>query len=396
MRSTRFLSVPKRFCAVAVVLSSATTLAATSVHGSAVLPSGAGDFVPVVDLGSALSELATLASTPCKVESSNITELKAGDNLTLPATDIAKALAVANELKVKSSSLVDLSCSASMTVAGSERSVAGTVTNAALGLSGAFALKCMFRQDLRIDADLSIGASLPRGASVLVRSADKQIPMVCAMTANFGDGTSVTGSIDGVAEVGSVKSESCVGDTRVSCVPLSISAKVTVTSTAGKLAGYTGTGIYTLTPSFTVSTLNDSLATLQQAIGKSSVRASRAVGAVSNREGSLKIDFAPGSPRIDIVYPVVAADGSSRVSTGALIAATGPRKAKCSYAIARGKKSVTLSSFVSPSTGVMPTHAISKKGYKLVRKTLAAKAGTALSVVVACGKTRATQSVTLG
>ncbi|MFZ9697185.1 MAG: hypothetical protein ACO3C5_06070 [Ilumatobacteraceae bacterium] len=381
---------------MAVVLSSATTLAATSVHGSAVLPSGAGDFVPVVDLGSALSELVTLASTPCKVESSNITELKAGDNLTLPATDIAKALAVANELKGKSSSLVDLSCSASMTVAGSERSVAGTVTNAALGLSGAFALKCMFRQDLRIDADLSIGASLPRGASVLVRSADKQIPMVCAMTANFGDGTSVTGSIDGVAEVGSVKSESCVGDTRVSCVPLSISAKVTVTSTAGKLAGYTGTGIYTLTPSFTVSTLNDSLATLQQAIGKSSVRASRAVGAVSNREGSLKIDFAPGSPRIDIVYPVVAADGSSRVSTGALIAATGPRKAKCSYAIARGKKSVTLSSFVSPSTGVMPTHAISKKGYKLVRKTLAAKAGTALSVVVACGKTRATQSVTLG
>jgi hypothetical protein len=104
----------------------------------------------------------------------------------------------------------------------------------------------------------------------------------------------------------------------------------------------------------------------------------------------------PGSPRIDIAYPVVAADGSSNLAAGSLIAATGPRKAKCSYAVARGKKSVTLASFVSSSTGVMPTHAVTKKGYDSVRKTLAAKPGTTLSVVVVCGKTRATQSVTLG
>jgi hypothetical protein len=396
MRKLKIQSLSRLLLVSGAVLASATTFVSAPLRASSPLPSGAGDFVPVVDLGGALSELATLASTPCTVGSSNITELKAGDTLTLPATDLAKALAVASELRAKSDSLVDLSCSASMTVTGSERSISGTVTNAALGLSGTFSLKCTFRQDLRIDASLSIGSSLSRGASVLVRSADRQIPMVCAMTANFGDGTSVTGSIDGFAEVGSVKSESCVGDTRVSCVPLSVSAKVTVTSTAGKLAGYTGTGTYTLTPAFTVSTLNDSLATLQQAIGKSSVRASRAVGAVSNREGSLKIDFVPGSPRIDIVYPVVAADGSSSVGTGSLIAATGPRKSKCSYAVARGKKRVTLSRFLSSSTGVMPTRAVTKKSYVSVRKTLAAKPGTALSIVVVCGKTRATQSVTLG
>lgn len=390
MRLVRFLS------SVTLVLSVATTAVVSAVGASAALPTGAGDFVPNVDLGAALAELATLSSTPCKVESSNITELKTGDSLTLPATDLMKALAVANELKAKSDSRVDLVCSSSMAVSGSERSVSGTVTNAALGLSGTFALKCTFRQNLQIDAMLSIGSSLSRGASVVVRSADKQIPLTCSMTASFGDGTSVTGSVDGFAEVGNVKSDSCIGDTRVSCVPLAVSAKVTVTSTAGKLAGYTGTGTYTLTPSFTVNSLNDSLATLQQAIGKSSVRASRAIAAVSNREGALKIDFTPGASRTDIVYPVVDADGASSVGPGSLIAATGPRKSKCSYALARGKRATTIVNFTSSTTGVMPTHTLTKKQYDAVRKTLVAKPGSALSLVVACGKTRATQSVTLG
>jgi len=390
------MRIAKLLPVLGVVLSVATTSVVNSVQASATLPSGASNFVPVIDLGSALGDLATLASTPCKVGSSNINELKAGDSLTLPATDLMKALAVANELKAKSDSLVDLTCSPSMIVSGSEKSVAGTVTNAALGLSGTFALKCTFRQSLQIDATLSIGSSLPRGASVVVRGADKQIPMTCSMTANFADGTSITGSVDGFADVGNLKSDSCTGDTRVSCVPLAITAKVTVTSTTGKLAGYTGTGTYTLTPAFTMGSLNENLATLQQAIGKSSVRVSRAVGAASSREGSLNIDFTPGSPRTDIVYPAVAADGSSTVGTGSLIAATGPRKAKCSYALTSGKRSATVVSFVSSTTGVMPTHTVTKKQYDSVRKTLGAKPGSRLSLVVACGKTRATQAVTLG
>lgn len=390
------MRIAKLLPVLGVVLSVATTSVVNSVQASAALPSGASNFVPVIDLGSALGDLATLASTPCKVGSSNINELKAGDSLTLPATDLMKALAVANELKAKSDSLVDLTCSPSMIVSGSEKSVAGTVTNAALGLSGTFALKCTFRQSLQIDATLSIGSSLPRGASVVVRGADKQIPMTCSMTANFADGTSITGSVDGFADVGNLKSDSCTGDTRVSCVPLAITAKVTVTSTTGKLAGYTGTGTYTLTPAFTMGSLNENLATLQQAIGKSSVRVSRAVGAASSREGSLNIDFTPGSPRTDIVYPAVAADGSSTVGIGSLIAATGPRKAKCSYALTSGKRSATVVSFVSSTTGVMPTHTVTKKQYDSVRKTLGAKPGSRLSLVVTCGKTRATQAVTLG
>lgn len=375
-------------CAVGVPAVSAT---ATSP-----LPAGVGDFVPTVDLGPALADLAGLSSTPCNVGSSNITELKPGDTLTLPASDLRKALAVADELKAKNDSLVAMTCTATLSLSGAEKAITGTVTNAALGLTGTFALKCTFKQELGIQADLSIGLALPRGALVAVKSADRGVPMTCSMSANFGDGTSVTGSVDGVADVGTTKSDACTGDTQMSCVPLSVTAAVTVTSTSGKLAGYTGKGTYTLKPSFTMNSMNTNLATLQQAIGKSSVRASRVVPGAASREGTMKIDFVPGGTRVDIVQPTIAADGSSKLSVGSLIAANGPRKAKCAYSVARGKKSALIANVTSSTNGVMPTLTVSKKQYDGARKALSARPGAVLTLVAACGKIRATQSVTLG
>lgn len=368
----------------------------TSVSASSPLPTGAGDFVPTIDLGSALADLSNIPSTACKVGSSNISELSVGESLTLPATDLIKALAVANAMKSKSDSLVALSCSASMTIAGQEREVTGTIANAALGLNGTFALKCTFKQDLRVDADLSMGLALPRGATVGVRSADKSIPVTCSMAATFTDGTSVTGSVDGTADVGSLKSDSCVGDAQVSCMPLAISAKVTVASTTGKLAGFTGSGTYDLKPSFTLPTLNSNLSQLQSAIGKSSVRTFRAIPSAASKEGSMRIAFSPGGARTDIVHPAVASDGSSVFGVGTLMAAVGPRSAGCTYAVARGKKTVTVSTVKSSSNGVLPTQSVSKKQYDAVRKGLGAKSGSTLTFVVACGKIRATQAVTLG
>ena len=368
----------------------------TSVSASSPLPVGAGDFVPTIDLGSALADLSNIPSTTCKVGSSNISELPVGEALTLPASDLMKALAVANAMKAKSDSLVALACSASMTIAGQEKEVTGTIANAVLGLSGTFALKCTFKQDLRVDADLSMGLALPRGAAVSVRSADKTIPVTCSMAATFTDGTSVTGSVDGTAEVGSLKSDSCVGDTQVSCMPLAISAKVTVTSTTGKLAGYTGSGTYDLKPSFTLPTLNSNLSQLQSAIGKSSVRAFRTAFSAASREGSMRIAFTPGVARTDIVHPAVATDGSSVFGVGSLMAAVGPRSTKCTYAVARGRRTVTLATVTSSSTGIMPTQSVSKKQYDAVRKGLGAKSGSTLTFVAACGKVRATQAVRLG
>lgn len=368
----------------------------TSVSASSALPPGVGDFVPTIDLGAALADLSNVPSTSCKVGSSNISELAVGDALNLPASDLIKALAVANALKGKSDSLVALSCSASMTIAGQEKEITGTIVNSSLGLTGSFVLKCTFKQDLRVEADLSMGLTLARGAAVAVRSADKTIPVTCSMAATFTDGTSVAGSVDGVAEVGNLKSDSCVGDGQVSCTPLSISAKVTVTSTTGKLAGYTGSGTYDLKPSFTLPALNSNLSQLQMALGKSSVRAFRTALTANSREGSMRIAFTPGVARTDIVHPVVAGNGSSTFGTGSLMAAVGPRAAKCTYAVTRGKKTVTFSTMKSSATGVMPTQTVTKKQYDAVRKGLAAKAGTTLTFVAACGTVRATQTVTLG
>lgn len=379
-----------------IVAVSVVASAMTSVSASAPLPAGAGDFVPTIDLGSAFADLSGLSSTPCKVGSSNISELSTGDSLTLPSADLAKAYAVATALKNKSDSLVSLSCTASMSIAGQEKEVKGTISNAALGLNGAFTLRCTFKQDLQITADLAIGSSLARGASVAVKSADKQIPVTCSMAATFTDGTSVSGSVDGAADVGNSKSDSCTGDTQLSCVPLSISAKVTVTSTTGKLSGYTGTGTYDLKPSFTIPSMNANLSQLQSAIGKSSIRAFRSLPGVAAKEGSLKISFAPGSTRTDIVYPAVASDGKSTLGAGSLVAAVGPRSTKCSYAVTRGKKSVTLVAVSSSAEGVVPTREVSKKQYDAVRKGLGAKPGSPLTFVVTCGKSKATQSVTLG
>jgi len=379
-----------------MVVAGIVTSQVTSVSASSPLPTGAGDFVPTIDLGPALAELSNIPSTACKVGSSNISELIVGDSLTLPATDLIKALAVANALKSKNDSLVALSCSASMSIAGKEKEVTGTITNAALGLNGTFLLKCTFKQDLRVDADLSMGLALARGASVAVKSADKSIPVTCSMSATFTDGTSVTGSVDGAAEVGSLKSDSCVGDGQVSCMPIAISATVTVSSTTGKLAGYTGSGTYDLKPSFTLPTLNSNLSQLQGAIGKSSIRAFRATRSAASKDGSMRIAFAPGVARTDIVHPVVAGDSSSALGVGSLMAAVGPRSTKCTYAVARGKKSVTVSAVTSSSTGIMPTQTLSKKQYDGVRKGLGAKPGSALTFVVACGKVRATQAVKLG
>lgn len=343
-----------------------------------------------------MKDVVSLATTPCKVGQSNITELPAGETLTLPASDLMKALTIGNAMKAKADSLVNFSCSASLNLAGSEKSITGTITNAALGLSGSFSLKCSFEQNLKVDADLALGMALARGATLNVKSADNTIPMVCSMSATLSDGTSLAGSIDGVAKVGSLVSDSCVGDTQRSCVPLSITANVNVTSTTGKLAGYVGSGSYQLTPSFTVPPLNDNLGSFLSLLGKASVRASSVKPRVASNTGSMKINFIPGSSRTDIVYPSVSSTGTSVLAVGDLYAASGPRSSSCLFSLAKGKKSYMLAKVKLGSDGTMSAKLLTSTQYSGIKKQLVAKPGNVLKMTALCGTTRATQSVTLG
>lgn len=387
-----------RTARIAVFTASILALAAVpaQVGASSPLPAGAGDFVPTIDFGAALKDLVSLSSTPCKVASSNVAELPVGDTLTLPATDLMKALAIGNAMKAKSDSLVALSCTAGLSLAGSEKSITGTIANATLGLSGSFALKCVFKQDLKVDADLSLGMALARGASVTVKSADSTIPLSCSMSATLSDGTSMSGVVEGSAKVGTINSDSCTGDTQRSCVPLSINAAVTVTSTSGKLAGYVGCGTYDLKPSFTVPPLNDNLGSFLSLLGKSSVRSSSVKPRVSNTEGSMKINFVAGSARTEIVYPTVSSSGASTLAFGSMYSVSGPRSTNCAFSVAKGKKSYTFAKVKSGADGVTPTKTVTGPQYNAIKKSLAAKTGSSLKLTVACGSAKATQSVTLG
>lgn len=383
-------------CAVVVATATFVGASAHSVGASSPLPAGAGDFVPTVDIGSAMKDIVSLASTPCKVGQSNVSELPAGETLTLPASDLMKALTIGNAMKAKADSLATLSCSAALNLAASEKSINGTITNAALNLSGTFALKCTFEQNLKVDADLSLGMALARGATVTVKSADNTIPMTCSMSASLSDGTSIAGSVDGVAKVGTLVSDSCTGDTQRTCVPLSISATVNVTSATGRFAGYVGTGTYDLTPSFTVPPLNDSLGSFVGLLGKSSVRVSSVSPRVASNTGSMKISFSPGAARTEIVHPGVTAAGTSVLASGDLFAAVGPRSSNCVFSLAKGKKSYTFAKVKLAADGTMLAKSLTNTQYSGIKKQLGAKTGNALKMTALCGTARATQSVTLG
>ena len=387
--------VTARF-AIAVAALTMIGISANDVSASAPLPAGAGDFVPTVDFGSALKDLVSLSSTPCKVAQSNVSALPTGDTLTLPATDLMKALAIGNAVKAKSDSLINLSCSAGLTLAGTEKAISGTITNATLGLSGTFALKCQFKQDLKVEAEMSLGMALASGVTVNVKSGDSTIPMTCAMSASLSDGTSMSGVIDGQSKVGTLNSDACTGDTQRSCVPLAISATVTITSTSGKLAGYVGTGTYDLKPSFTLPSLNDNLGQFLSLLGKSSVRASRFTPRAVSNDGAMKINFAPGAARTEIVYPVISASGTSTLGFGSAFAVTGPRSTNCTFALVKGKKTYTFAKVKSGADGATPTKTLTGPQYNAIKKQLVAKAGNALKMTVACGTAKASQTVTLG
>jgi hypothetical protein len=285
-------------------------------------------------------------------------------------------------------------------MAGTEQKINGTITSQVLGASGSFSLACTFQENLKVSAELSMGLGSAKGASVVVKSADKSIPMTCSMSASLSDGTSMSGTVDGMAKVGSAQSDVCIGDAQSSCVPLAIAADVTVTSTTGKLSGFTGKGVYSLTPSFTIPSLNEQLGQLKNFIGKMSVktyavRTSRSVPRAASTTGKMSIDFTRGASRTEIVHPSVKG-GISTLGIGSYLAAAGPRVSKCSFSVTRGKKTFALLAVKTSATGITPTKKLTSAQYGRLKKFLAAKTGMALKLGVVCGATKASQTIRLG
>ena len=378
-----------------LLLASTTGVATAQVTtSSTALPAGAGDFVPTIDLSADLASLVNVVSSPCTVSESNISVMPVGGTLTLPPTDIAQFLSALTAIKAKADSRVALSCSPELKMSGEERTISGTVTNAALSLSGSFTLKCIFQESLSAKANLSFGLGVKGLMQLDVVSASVAMPMTCAMSMSLGGGTTVAGTVDGLAKIGSTVSQSCTGSTLESCVPLSVDAKVSVTSATGKFAGLVGTGTYSFTPSFTVPSLNGNLGLLTGQLKSSSVRASRAVVRTTNTSGSMSIDFAAGKAKTEILHPVVSSSGSSSFGKGLRYGAVSTPKDKCIFTAVKGKKKFSFPALTAASNGATASKVVTAAQSKAMAKALGIKANAAFSLQAKCGKTITTQTVT--
>lgn len=360
---------------------------------SPVIPAGAGDFVPTIDLSADLASLVNVVSSPCAVSESNISVMPVGATLTLPPTDIAQFLSAIYAIKTKADSRVALLCSPELKMGGEERTIKGTITNSALNLSGSFTLKCIFQESLSAKATLSFGLAVKDLMQLDVVSASVAMPMTCAMAMSFGGGTTVSGTIDGLAKIGSTVSQSCTGSTLESCVPLSVDAKVSVTSATGKFAGLVGTGTYSFTPSFTVPSLNGNLSLLTGQLKAQSVRASRAVVRTTNTSGSMRIDFAAGKAKTEILHPVVSSSGSSNFGKGLRYGAVSAPKEKCIFTAVKGKKKFSFPALSAGANGATASKVVTAAQSKALAKALGIKVNSAFSLQAKCGKTTATQAV---
>ena len=378
-----------------LLLASTTGVATAQVTtSSTALPAGAGDFVPTIDLSADLASLVNVVSSPCTVSESNISVMPVGATLTLPPTDFAQFLSALTAIKAKADSRVALLCSPELKMSGEERTISGTVTNAALSLSGSFTLKCVFQESLSAKANLSFGLGVKGLMQLDVVSASVAMPMTCAMSMSLGGGTTVAGTVDGLAKIGSTVSQSCTGSTLESCVPLSVDAKVSVTSATGKFAGLVGTGTYSFTPSFTVPSLNGNLGLLTGQLKSSSVRASRAVVRTTNTSGSMSIDFAAGKAKTEILHPIVASSGSSSFGKGLRYGAVSTPKDKCIFTAVKGKKKFSFPALTAASNGATASKVVTAAQSKAMAKALGIKANAAFSLQAKCGKTITTQTVT--
>ncbi len=378
-----------------LLLASTTGVASAQVTtSSTALPADAGEFIPTIDLSADLASLVSVVSSPCAVAESNISVMPVGATLTLPPTDFAQFLSALTAIKAKADSRVALLCSPELKMSGEERTIKGTVTNAALGLSGSFSLKCIFQETLSAKANLSFGLGVKDFMQLDVVSASVAMPMTCAMAMSLGGGTTVAGTVDGVAKIGTTVSQSCSGSSLESCVPLSVDAKVSVTSATGKFAGLVGTGTYSFTPSFTIPSLNSNLSLLTGQLKASSVRANRAVVRTTNTSGSMSINFAAGKAKTEILHPVVGSSGSSSFGKGLRYGAVSRPKDKCVFTAVKGKKKFSFPVLTTASNGATASKTVTSAQSKAMAKALGMKPNAAFSLQVKCGKTTAMQSVT--
>ena len=326
----------KMIIAMTVVVTSVGAVGAqVGAAAPAVTVPGPADLVVDADWTPVLGDVVDMNSVNCRD----------GATTHKSVNDLETAL---SSNPVRLLNVVSLECKPTLAVEGKVVNITGTAKSDSLGFSdGVFKLKCSFRANLSITVSIEAGLKVPT-LIALKNLVSSQLPVACSFTAtSAAKGASLSGTIEGLANVGTKASEQC-SPTAVACVPFSLdSVTVTVTDTTGSLDGLVGSGTYSYADTFQLTGITDMVDKFN-ATKKAMGLGIRNRPRVDPDQGAMKLTFAEGAGKSTILRPApLKTGGQGIVAAGEGVQVATVAGAKCSITLANGAKKSTLTATAS-------------------------------------------------
>lgn len=315
---------------VSAVGAHAATVNAPQVRHPRVDLSSPVDFSVTADWSAMLGTIVDGETVNCKDGSSTYAT-------TADVIDASSGIGSTLVKRIRLLNSVTMSCSPQLAIADVSKTLSGTITSEAIGLTnGSFSLSCLFKANLAVTATVTVGLKVPGLAAIDVTSASP-LPVACSFVGSGtvdGQRTTIVGTVEGFAKVGDAASSTCIEGVSA-CVPFSLDgAVVTITEATGALDGYVGTGTYSYGDSFQLSDVVSAANTLKKRYAPSAV-SSQSVATPA----AMRLNFQQGAGLVSILRPAPAnalARGILNPSTPVVIAA--PRGASCTVQLKNGTK----------------------------------------------------------
>ena len=146
-------------------------------------------------------------------------------------------------------SSIDLTCNPVVNISGAVQTVTGTITIPSKGVTdGVLVAKCSAKAGISVVATAVVGAAVPGLLQLSVSGSSGPVPYGCDFTGtSAAKASSITGTIEGYANISGMCSSSCVS--------IDLASTATITSGFGEFAGQTGTGTYTYSDAFEIPDL---------------------------------------------------------------------------------------------------------------------------------------------
>jgi len=317
---------------VGVIVVATLGVASSSVGAStpAVTVPAPADLVIDADWTPILGDIADMNSVNCRDGATTHKSVK----------DLEAAL---SSNPVRLLNVVSLECKPTLAVEGKVVTLTGTAKSDSLGFSdGVFNLKCSFRSNLSVTVSIDAGLKVPT-LIAMKNLVSSQLPVACSFTAtSAAKGASLSGTIEGLANVGTAASKQCAATT-VACVPFSLdSVNVIITDTTGSLDGLVGSGTYSYADTFQLTDITgmvDKFTATKKALGLGIRNRPQAVADTA----AMKLTFAEGSGKSTILRPApLKAGGQGIVTAGEGVHVVTVAGAKCSVTLANGAKKSTV------------------------------------------------------